>query len=996
VPPRRPAAPQDPDARADGAAAPDGVAAGALSALLGELAESPDAALGSTWEAALRPGAAFGRFELVREVGRGGFGVVWEARDRELGRAVAFKAVRAGPHARLREERLLREAEAAARLSHPNIVTLHDVGRTEHGPYLVLELLRGRPLGARLAEGAVPLAEALRLATEIARGLAHAHGQGVVHRDLTPGNVFLCDDGQVKLLDFGLAHAFGQRRQSGGTPAFMAPEQWRGAPEDERTDVFALGVILHRLLSGALPFPEDDRGKAVTSSRPAPALEVPELPGLGPLVARMLAKDPVDRPRDGAEALAALDALRRTHERSSELGTTPPARALPSRRRALLPALAAAAAAVLAAGGAALWSWRGPDRAGPDGAAAERVAVAVADFANQTGEVDLDGLSGMLITSLEQSRRLSVLTRVRMLDLLRQLGKEDVRAVDEALGREVARAAGVRALVLATIRRFDALYTIELKALDPATSEYLFTLKEEGQGKGSVPGMIDRLSERTRERLRESPAEVSASRVKVADATTASFVAYGHYFRGEQLQEATRYDEAIEAYRRAVAADPSFALARYQIAYLGEFVGLAAEERRAQMAEALRFADRVPEKERLLIRAWNAHMEGRGEESHRLYAEAVKAYPQDKHALYLAGDLAFHEGDSARALPFFERALALDPTWEPALMHLTDCLAALGRERELAEAARAWVERAPTASAWRAATQAQVLAGRTEAALASARKAFELDRSVYSRGLLAEVLFRAGLFAEADALLDEAAAVPGASPHDAKRLASLRISGLVYRGRRAEALALSDALPGDGKGPLPGTELRRVLGLLTDLRPEQGPEAARELQKLPRPASHAAALAALGGDLAYAEELARPLAEGSAGRLAWEATVAWRRGDPGRAVELYARAIAAPDPDGRTVSAWMRALAALEAKRPADALESLALFRTRAGGIGRAAAFPRSLHLEALALEQQGDHAGARERLDHLLRLWERADPGQPLLDDARALRGRLGEARRR
>ncbi|HET9594048.1 MAG TPA: serine/threonine-protein kinase, partial [Anaeromyxobacteraceae bacterium] len=273
--------------------------------------QAPDA-----WEGALHAGAVFGRFELVREVGRGGFGVVWEARDRELGREVAFKAVRLGERPGVREERLLREAEAAARLSHPNIVTLHDVGRSEHGPYLVMELLRGRPLSDRLAEGPMPLREALRDAVEVARGLAHAHAQGVVHRDLTPENVFLCEDGQVKLLDLGMAHAFGRRKLEGGTPAYMAPEQWRGAPEDERTDVFALGAILHRALAGEPPWP-DAGGKWAQASRPAPPLDVAEAPALGDLVARMLERDPVDRPRDAGEVLAALEAIREELPRTS-------------------------------------------------------------------------------------------------------------------------------------------------------------------------------------------------------------------------------------------------------------------------------------------------------------------------------------------------------------------------------------------------------------------------------------------------------------------------------------------------------------------------------------------------------------------------------------------------------------------------------------------------------------------------------------------------------
>jgi hypothetical protein len=137
----------------------------------------------------------------------------------------------------------------------------------------------------------------------VARGLAHAHSRGVIHRDLTPGNVFLCADGQVKVLDFGMAHGLGWRKLEGGTRAYMAPEQDRGAPEDERTDVFALGVILFEMLAGEVPF-RDARG--LRGAAPAPRLGIAAAPGLAELVARMLEKDPVARPRDGGEVAEAL------------------------------------------------------------------------------------------------------------------------------------------------------------------------------------------------------------------------------------------------------------------------------------------------------------------------------------------------------------------------------------------------------------------------------------------------------------------------------------------------------------------------------------------------------------------------------------------------------------------------------------------------------------------------------------------------------------------
>jgi tripartite ATP-independent transporter DctP family solute receptor len=306
---------------------------GAMSALLEKLYREPDEHDARS-TAAFHPGQVVGRFELVREIGRGGFGVVYEARDRELRRAVAFKSVRVGGALDARQKRLLYEAEAAARLAHPNIVTLYDVGHCDDGPYLVLELLHGVTLGERLKNGALPSSDAMRIALEVARGLAHAHANGVVHRDLTPGNVFLCSDGQVKILDFGMAHAFGRRKVDGGTLAYMAPEQIADAPEDERTDVFALGVILHEMVLGELP-PRDEGARA--GRRGAPGIVIDEWPALGTMLGRMLEKSPLLRPRDGGAVLAELSALERARQSGAADGLAARGAAEPARREPRAP-----------------------------------------------------------------------------------------------------------------------------------------------------------------------------------------------------------------------------------------------------------------------------------------------------------------------------------------------------------------------------------------------------------------------------------------------------------------------------------------------------------------------------------------------------------------------------------------------------------------------------------------------------------------------------------
>jgi len=201
---------------------------GSLSRLLEELAEVPRPDVPEVYVSGLRPGTQVGRFIIEREIGRGGFGVVYAALDPELGRTVALKLLKPGSSpARKGGEWLRREAEAVARLGHANIVTLHDFGRTSVGAYLVFELLRGETLAARLGRGPLPVGELLHVGLSMARALAHAHAESVLHRDLKPANIFLCAGGAVKVLDFGIAHLFEKDGPStGGTPAYMAPEQW--------------------------------------------------------------------------------------------------------------------------------------------------------------------------------------------------------------------------------------------------------------------------------------------------------------------------------------------------------------------------------------------------------------------------------------------------------------------------------------------------------------------------------------------------------------------------------------------------------------------------------------------------------------------------------------------------------------------------------------------------------------------------------------------------
>src|SRR5215468_10273766 len=275
----------------------------AFESLLRQVARGgPDAEITDPPE--LVPGSVIGeRFELVREIGRGGFARIFEARDRVLSRPVAIKLLRRRRQLRDGELALFyREARATARLNHPHIVTAHDWGAWNDTPFLVLELLDGEPLERRLASGPIDERRAWEIIQHIADALAHAHGLGVLHLDLKTQNVFVLRDGWVKVLDFGLAGLDwaedipGQLgRVAGGTPGTMAPEQQEGGPTDARTDLWALGVILHQFLFGRRPEKLAEGEDRVPVPRGASALAARVL-------GRTLCRDPGDRYPD-AQAL---------------------------------------------------------------------------------------------------------------------------------------------------------------------------------------------------------------------------------------------------------------------------------------------------------------------------------------------------------------------------------------------------------------------------------------------------------------------------------------------------------------------------------------------------------------------------------------------------------------------------------------------------------------------------------------------------------------------
>ena len=941
-----------------------------LSALLFEMVRTQEVAVAESWSPEVQPGGSIGRFKLVRELGRGGFGLVYEAVDGDLSRTVALKVVKPGTRVATRGDQwLMREAEAVARLNHPNIVTLHDFGKGPTGPYLVFELLRGKTLAERLRSGPMPLDEVFDVGIAVTRALVHAHGAGVVHRDLTAANVHLAEDGAVKVLDFGLAHLFGRDgANDGGTPAYMAPEQWDGDQGDVRSDLFALGVILFQALTGEFPYRVDKGWSEALEPGDTPPLPRHAAPArLRRLVRSMLDREPELRPENARAVRDRLLELRRSRE-----GVV--------RRRVLGGALAVAGAAVAVAG----WLYlRGE---APPG---EQVKVVVAAMENGAGSPALDAVPGLLATALEPSPRVKVVPAARLAYVSRAAGLGTPARIEPENGKELARLAGAAALLVPSAWQEDGKPVLAVKAVEAETGRVLFTAKSRLDRPGDLAGAVDRLSDRIRRELNERTADRRLQR-PVAETVTASPEAARFYYEGldclsTPLAASVSPARCVEPFERALALDPTFPLAHYQLAELNFQPGDSGERARPHLAAALQAADRLPIREAQLVHALAARVDGRLDDATRIYDQLLAAVPDDPKVLASMAGLLREQGKWTEASRCLEKLVAVEPDEDAPLLDLIDALGRSNRTAGLRAITARLEPRAPKRAS--ALVQAYVWLGEPERAVRIAQRAVaELGEAELEA--LRYALEAAGEFEQAEALARRMASEQGEGARQHVEVA------LVAQGRINEALRWYE----DAARTSPSSGLAEVAFRTTMLV-----AATRDAQRVWRQAARCQALdakfcadlsivAALLGDMKHAEELASAIPQGSALAQQYQAIRTWRRGDAEAAAASLARAEASdPWPNVGLAPAYLLAEIGAATGDDAGAIAAVERFlRLPPDRVWRAWAYPRALLLSAEAHARLGEREAARAQVDRLLSLLSRSDPGFPLTTRARLLKKKL------
>ncbi len=616
------------------------------------------------------PGEVFaGRYRMVERIGSGGMGAVWRADDLVLETEVALKVIQAAsPAAR---ERIFKEVRLARQITHPAVCRVFDVGEAEGVVFFSMELIRGEDLAALLRRvGRLPPEKVVDIGRQLCAGLAAAHAQGVLHRDLKQANVLIDNDGFVRISDFGIAipRAEAGRHSFTGTPAYMAPEQRTpGMAVSERTDVYALGLVLYDLLLGGELRHQTKDGTPLP--RPSTLLTSVD-PQLDRLIMAALAPNPNDRPSSVREMATRLAGVG-THESGMQRAQKP----LPRWKMSPWAAgLALAAAIMILSVGS---SFLGSPSAGTLN---ERDTIVLADFENSTGEPVFDGtLKVALAVALEQSPFLRVFPDERARETLRLMERPTSEPLTRSVAREIAQREQLKALLAGSIVRLGENYVVGLEAINAQTGDVMAREQAEAATKEQVLSALGGAISRLRQKLGESLPSVEKFDVPLPRATTASLDALHAYslalYQGREVPRL----EAIPHLKRAIELDPTFAMAHALLSAVYANTGQTALAPEFSK-KAFDLRDRVSDRERFFIswryfrdaiQAWDKALE--------LARSWTATYPREAFAFNALGNALIRLGQFDASVEPLRDAIRLDPQFVPAYGNLAGSLLALNR-----------------------------------------------------------------------------------------------------------------------------------------------------------------------------------------------------------------------------------------------------------------------------------------------------------------------------
>jgi tetratricopeptide (TPR) repeat protein len=721
-------------------------------------------------------------------------GAVYRCRDEELQRDVALKIIRpeiASDTAVI--DRFKREIQLSSRVTHRNVLRVYDLGEAEGVRFLTMEFVEGEDLSSLLKRtGPLPIPRLTHLFRQVCEGLAAAHEEGVVHRDLKPQNIMVDGGDRVYLTDFGLAKNLGATAMTElgdimGTPAYMSPEQVRGQSVDKRSDIYSLGVILYEMATGQTPFAGGSMYEVMMRRLSTPPRPVTELNAAVPaylrkILERCLAVDPAARYQTLGEILADLD--------TTTFRTT--VRYEMHRRRWML---AAAGVCLVLAVGVAGVSWLVKRKSAAPAAVGPARSVLIADFANKTGDPVFDGtLETAFTIALEDAAFITTYRRDAARKVAAQL-QPGAAGLSEELARLVAVREGVSVVTSGSVAPKGSGYEVSVKAVDAQTGKTIVSAEADADGKNAVLGAVAKLASKVRGALGDTTPE--SARLAAAETFTAgSFEAAHEYAVAQDLQWAGKWDDAVRHYQRAVELDPNMGRA---------YAGIAAIEsnrgRRQESAKyyklALERIDRMSDREKYRTRGGYYLLERKPDSAIQEFSALVKQYPADTAGIANLAFAYFLKRDMPNAVKEARRSIEIYPKNVPQrnnygydAMYAGDFETAIKEQKTVLELNPSFV------GGFVGLAMAQLGAGKAEEAEATWKKLAELGpaaASVAAMGLADLALYQ-GRVADAQAILEAGvkADLERKDADAAARKLTTLAEALLIAGKNASAVAAAE------------------------------------------------------------------------------------------------------------------------------------------------------------------------------------------------------------
>ena len=691
-------------------------------------------------------GTTISHYKILSKLGEGGMGVVYKAEDTKLKRIVALKFLPQQLTANETDKaRFLQEAQAAAALNHPNVCVIHDIQEHEGQRFIVMEYVEGQTLRNKMKNERLKIKESIDYATQIAEALKAAHAKDIIHRDIKSENIMVTSNGQIKVMDFGLAKLRGSVKltktsTTAGTLSYTSPEQIQGKEVDARSDIFSFGVVLYEMLTGQLPFKGEYDSAVVYSildEEPEPVQQF--IPGVSSelihLINRILEKDPENRYQSMKDVLIDLKRMRRETDQISReslkyMPVTDKNR--PAEKSKKHNWIVVATAAVLMI--LVLWFvGQRLIRTGTEVPAVSENSVAVMYFDNRSGEDNFGKiLTEMLTSNLSRCKQINVMSSQHLFDILKRMGKEDIETIDRNVATDVATSARVQTMLLGSIYKIGSTLNVNAQLCDVRTGSVIGPAQARGSHVEDIYLMVNQLTEDVIQ-LMGVLRTADSQPLKINDVTTYSFEAYKHYQKGMENLRRWNWQDGRNEFREAVRMDTTFAMAHSYLAYSSGIFKVAnplsdLSTEREHMRLANKYSQKATDRERSIISTYSALIKrdyhaylARAKALAANYTEDTEIYSRLAMANYMNGNY----GDAAEA---DKKVLEINPESANTYNMLSYYYSAMNEHDKAISAVRNYIALQPDVSnTYDSAFEIYLMAGQYNAAYQICEEALKVN-----------------------------------------------------------------------------------------------------------------------------------------------------------------------------------------------------------------------------------------------------------------------------